>query len=152
MKILNIKNIKKEKGFTLIEVLCSMAIFAILFSLALQIQLDSRNIKRYNHKLKSYTYEFSYIKNSIIYNLSYNDVIKLWDENKRYVNLTDDFIDKSVPKSAKELFLDRNSTKNYIEIEVEKGEILKIYLKMNVNVYGIMKSKECEFYKGNFQR
>lgn len=149
---MNISNIKIKKGFALIEVLCSMAIFTILFNSALCMQLNTYSIKKYNEKVRNYTYEMRYIKDSIIYSMSYKDIVELYDSGRKYVELKNISDYDYVGIDPKKLFSENNYGREYIEMEVEKGEVLKVNLKLKADIYGIEKLEECEFYKGNFKR
>lgn len=150
MKILNIRNTNLPAGgFTMIEVLVSVSVFMIMFGAALQVQLNCHKIKAYNKKIEKYAYELKYVKDSILYDLSYQDVVSLCNNNKRYIDLN-----RSLPtnESVKYVFSNNSAGKNYIEMEVEKSEVLKINLKVCIDFYGVNKVKECEFYKGDFKR
>ena len=55
-----------KKGFTLIEVLCSITVFSILFMTAISIQLNSFKVKKYNKDLYNSILIMEYVKNNII--------------------------------------------------------------------------------------
>lgn len=152
MKILSIKSyLKRKNGFTMIEVLCSISMFTILFNSALRVQLDAFKIRKYNERIINYTYDIKYIKDNIIYNMSYEDIIDIWKCKRKYIELKNfsEYDDSSYDPTR--LFSDKRPSGEYIEVNVEQGEILKIKLRLDAEVYGIKKSEECEFYKGNFK-
>lgn len=136
----------------MIEVLCSISIFIILFTAATQIQLNVFKMKKYNKNINDCTYAVEYIKNNIIYNLSYDDLLNLDSNNMKYIGINS-FIQFDYRRdNVLSLFSNIRPKNDYIEIYIERGEILKINLKSNENLYGIHKVRECEFYKGNFKR
>lgn len=145
-------NFKNRKGFTLIEVLCSISVFIILFTLAFNVQLNTLKIKKYNEKMKNYTYIMEYVKNNIIYDIRYEDLMNLSCNGMKYVKLEDALKAENENKDILNLFSDKNPRREYIEINIEKGEALKIDLKLYANIYGTYKGEECEFYKGKFER
>lgn len=153
MQKLNFRSIFKiKKGFTLIEVLCSISVFIILFTAAFSIQLNTFKIKKYNGKIKNYTYVIEYIKNNIIYSLGYEELINLSHDGRKYIKLEDALKAENENSNILSVFSSENPGKEYIEVDVEKGEVLKIDLKLKANIYGEYRDEECEFYKGKFER
>ncbi|WP_446899343.1 type II secretion system protein [Clostridium sp. LBM24168] len=151
--MLNIRrNFRAKKGFVLIEILCSISVFAILFNTALHIQLNTYNIKKHNEKVINYTYEMKYIKDSMIYSMGYEDILKLWNSGKKYIGLKNISDYDYEGTDVMNLFSDKNFGSEYIQMEIECGEVLKIHLKLNADIYGTQSLEECEFYKGNFKR
>ncbi|MBV4418618.1 hypothetical protein KM800_04650 [Clostridium tyrobutyricum] len=153
MQISNIKfSIKIKKGFTMIEVLCSICIFIMLFTTAFKIQLNVFKMQKYNKSINDCTYTVESIKNNMIYNLSYDDILKLDSNNMKYIEVNNFLKFNYTSDNILNLFSPIKPKGSYIEINIEKGEILKIKLKSNQNSYGINRVRECEFYKGNFER
>lgn len=145
--------ISVKRGFTLIEVLCSITVLSILFMTALSIQLNSVKIKKYNKDLYNSILIMEHIKNDIIYNCSYDEIVYLNNMNKRYISCSGlnfysikgnnllDLVSEAVPDKEP-----------YIVLSISEGEVLKVNLQFYKNIYGRIKVQECEFYKGNYKK
>lgn len=89
-----------------------------------------------------------HIKNDIIYNCSYDEIVYLNNMNKRYISCSGlnfysikgnnllDLVSEAVPDKEP-----------YIVLSISEGEVLKVNLQFYKNIYGRIKVQECEFYK-----
>lgn len=145
--------LKTKKGFTLIELLCSMAIFSILFMAALTIQLDSLKLKKYNKQLVVYSIFIERLKNTMVYNSTYNELQDLGLKRKYYIS-GDKILSGNVSSNEIiDLFSDIKPLKEpYLILNIEEGKVLKINLKLYTKVSNDIKVMECEFYKGKYKR
>lgn len=142
-----------RKGFTLIEVLCSVTIFSILFMTAVSIQLNSFKIKRYNKDLYKSNLIMEYVKNNIIYNCSYDEVLYLNNKDKKYINCANLDFENIKDDNLVNVFSDvLPNKKPYIVLSVSGREILKVNLQFYEDICGVTKVQECEFYKGNYKK
>ncbi|WP_368487846.1 prepilin-type N-terminal cleavage/methylation domain-containing protein [Clostridium sp. BJN0013] len=142
-----------KKGFTLIEVLCSITVFSILFMTAISIQLNSFKVKKYNKDLYNSILIMEYVKNNIIYNCSYDEILYLNNMNKKYINCNDLNFESIKDDNLVDLFSDVIPGKEpYIVLDVSGKEVLKVNLQFYENMYGSIKVQECEFYKGNYKK
>ncbi len=139
------------KGFTLIEVLCSIAVFSLLFMTALYIQINAVKIKNYNEDADRYTLIMEYIKNNVRCNFSYEDILNLHEEGRVYLdcrNLKSEDIEKV---KLYGLFSSvKPSREPYIILNIAAGEVLKIDLQFYGKIYGDVKVDKYEFYRGNY--
>lgn len=145
--------ISVKRGFTLIEVLCSITILSVLFMTALSIQLNSVKIKKYNKDLCDSILIMEHIKNNIIYNCSYDEIVYLNNMNKRYINCSN--LDFNSIKGNNLLHLISETVpdkKPYAVLSISEGKVLKVNLRFYKNTYGSIKVQECEFYKGNYKK
>ncbi|MCI1943734.1 prepilin-type N-terminal cleavage/methylation domain-containing protein [Clostridium luticellarii] len=141
-----------SRGFTLIEVLCSVAIFSVLFMSAFFIQLNVLKVKDYNEEINRCTLIMEHVKNNIIYNFDYEDVLKLYKDSKIYINCSNLNIEDIENTGADELFSDVKPAKEpYVILNVTEGKVLKINLRLYRNTYRRIVVDECEFYKGNYR-
>lgn len=142
-----------KKGFTLIEVLCSITIFSILFMTAISIQLNSFKVKKYNKDLYNSILIMEYIKNNIIYNCSYDEIMYLNSMNKRYISCNDlnfhSIKDNNLINLVSDAVPDEEP---YVVLSISGAEVLKVNLQFYENIYGSIKVRECEFYKGNYKK
>lgn len=142
-----------KKGFTLIEVLCSITVFFMLFMAALTIQLNTLKLKRCNEKMTNYISIMESIKNNIIYNINYDELLNIKLKNKCYINISNLKSDSIKNKELLSLFSEDSSHKeDYMMMEVEEGKVLKVNLKLYGKFYDKIKVMECEFYKGNYKK
>lgn len=145
--------ISVKKGFTLVEVLCSITIFAVLFMTAISIQLNSFKIKKYNESLDNSTLIIEHIKNNIIYNCDYDEISYLNSTNKRYINCNTLNFEHIKNENVINLFSDVIPSKEpYIVLNISGTKVLKVNLQFYENIYGNIKVQECEFYKGNYKK
>lgn len=145
--------ISVKAGFTLIEVLCSITILSILFMTAISIQLNSVKVRKYNKDLYNSILIMEHIKNNIIYNCSYDEIVYLNNMNKRYINCSNLNFYSIKENNLLDLFSEAVPDKEpYIVLTVSQGEVLKVNLRFYKNTYGRIKVQECEFYKGNYKK
>lgn len=145
--------LKANKGFTLIEVLCSIAVFSILFTTALTISADSLKLKRYSFRVKQYSAFMEKLKNNMLYNATYEELQTLIEEEKYYI--VEEKIKEENLKdgSVKDLFTSSKPLKEpYVALSVEGDKVLKISLKLYSKDFNREKVWECEFYKGKYKR
>ncbi|MHC6179432.1 type II secretion system protein [Clostridium sp. JNZ X4-2] len=142
-----------NKGFTLIEVLCSITVFSLLFMTALLIQLNTVKVKKYNEEVNRYTLIMEYVKNNIISNFSREDVLNLYKTGRIYVNCSEIKFEDIEEMEAGNLFSDVKPIKEpYIVLNVMENNVLKVNLQLYRKTYGKIKVDECEFYKGNYKK
>lgn len=143
----------RNKGFTLIEVLCSITIFSILFMTVLSMQLNSIKVKKYSKEIYSYTAFMEEVKNSLSLNCSYDELEKLYFKNKIYISKENIVVGRFKEKGIEELFeQDVPKEMPYLVMNVEDGKVLKVNLKLHAKLLGKEKIMECEFYKGAYKR
>lgn len=145
--------LNKKKGFNLIEVICSITLFSILFMITLTIGVKVLNIKKYNKEINNYTLVMEEIKNRMIYNSTYNEIERLNLEHKYYISKEDINLDKLRQKDLIDIFIESKPFQEpYLVISIEEGYILKLNLKLYAKVNNNINIMECEFYKGKYKR
>ncbi|QAT40040.1 prepilin-type N-terminal cleavage/methylation domain-containing protein [Clostridium sp. JN-9] len=138
-----------KKGFSLIEVLCAFMIFSIVFTGVMKIMLNALELKKQNELMKNQS-EFLYaVKYNIMYNISYDNLLYIYDCGKKNINgnkLTLDYI----KDHGLEEILSNNT--DYILpygiMEIEKGEVLKVNVKIVNSEKNNKKNLNITFYKG----
>lgn len=149
----NTAKITVKRGFTLIEVLCSIVVFSLLFMAALCIQVSAVKVKNYNQGVNRCTLIMEYVKNNIEYNFSYEDVLNLYEKGRVYLNCDELKVENMEKIKVYNSFSDVKPEKEpYIILNVTEGEVLKINLQFCRKIYGNIKVDKCEFYKGNYKR
>ncbi|WP_125152241.1 pilus assembly FimT family protein [Clostridium rectalis] len=134
---------KDEKGFILIEVLCSILVFIAICTISFKVIISAFKLKTYNENLYYYARFLSEVKNCIIY----NDL----DIHKE---------DKEVYIWGKDMKLGILKENNLIDIKKETPPSKPPYLIIKVNKFhenkeeillSIMLEKEnieCNFIRG----
>ncbi len=141
--------LNKKSGFTLVEVMCSIAVFSIIFISAFTIKLCTKKVKNYNNILTKYTYYCSEIKNDLLVNASREDIVKLIKSNKKYINLStineNDFKNENVIN----LFTDFvNQDDTYAEINAIDDVLQHIFVKVSFSFLDKKIIYNFDFYKG----
>lgn len=142
-----------KKGFTLIEVLCSVTLFAVLFMIVLTMQINVLKVQRYTKQVNSYSLFMEELKNTMIYNSTYDEIEKLNLEHRYYIPEENIDIDKLREQGVINMFVETKPLKEpYLEIKIENDKVLRVNLKLYVNVINSTKVMESEFYKGKYKR
>ncbi|MBU3180138.1 type IV pilus modification PilV family protein [Clostridium psychrophilum] len=139
-----------KKGFTLIEVLCSLGVFSIIFTCMMSYELASINMKKDVKILNNNVLIMETLKNNIIYSMTYEELSKLQNDNKLFINSENITFDR-IRTPVVDLFSNTMTiNKSYIKLSFIKSE-LKVY-SLNLSLYtGIPNSAlvlQCNFYKG----
>ncbi len=141
--------LNKKSGFTLVEVMCSIAVFSIIFISAFTIKLCTKKVENYNNILTKYTYYCTEIKNDLLVNASREDIVKLIKSNKKYINLStineNDFKNENVIN----LFTDFvNQEDAYAEINAIDDVLQHIFVKVSFSFLDKKIIYNFDFYKG----
>lgn len=145
--------LSKKKGFTLIEVLSSITLFAVLFMIILSMQLSVSRLERYNKQLANYSVFMEELKNVMMYNSTYNEIMKLNLEHRYYISKENIDFEKVREKGFTKLFVETKPLEEpYLALNVEEGKVLKIKLKLYTRFINNTKIMECEFYKGKYKK
>jgi prepilin-type N-terminal cleavage/methylation domain len=143
----------KKNGFNLIEVMCSVTLFSILFMITLTIGVKVLKIKKYNKEINNYSLAMEEIKNRMIYNSTYNELQQLKLENRYYISEENINFDKLRQKDLIDMFIETKPLQeSYLVISIEEGMVLKVNLKLYAKVNNDINIMECEFYKGEYKR
>lgn len=145
--------LNKKKGFTLIEVLCSITLLSVLFMIILTMELKVLKVEKYNKQINNYTLFMEEIKNVMIYNSTYDEIEKLNLEHKYYIPEENIDFDKLREKGIINMFVETKPLKDsYLVISIEDGKVLKVNLKLYANIINNTRVMECEFYKGKYKK
>jgi len=144
--------LKIKPAFTLIEVICSIAIFSLLFTSALTIELNAIRLRRYNCKLYQHSILMETVKNNLIGNSSYDELKSLYNNNKFYINK--EFLSNNKLKALKIVDVTSEalaSNELYVKLNITDGAVIKV----NIEFHGYINNKEniinTAIYKGNYQ-
>ena len=140
-----------KKGYSIIEVLCSLMLISLLVPLIFKIQLMT--IKKHKY-IEVREYKISMlqaVENELYYNCSYSQIVKLVSSNNKYIiedNLNFNYV---YEHNIYEVFVDKLGTNNLgLEINVDMSSVLKITLQIKYEFYGKEESVTCTFSKGDY--
>ncbi|WPC40929.1 prepilin-type N-terminal cleavage/methylation domain-containing protein [Clostridium sp. JS66] len=145
--------LKKKKGFTLIEVLCAITLFSILFITCLRTELNALTLEKYNQSAKKYLVCMECIKNNMIYNFNYNDIQNLKDQGRYYCSINTEEFDNFKGENFSKLFTkSKPENKPYMVMNIDGDKVFKVNLKLYVQILNKERIMECEFYKGKYKK
>jgi prepilin-type N-terminal cleavage/methylation domain-containing protein len=143
--------LNKKTGFTVIEVLCAVSIMSILSLFILTVQLSNLNLTKYNNEKVRYITALEAIKQELLSNATYNDVVTLNNENRRFIGKDNLSIRVLRTISINELFTETCDFNNtYMLFQAIPGEVLKIQLELHLKFQQKEEIIKYEFYKGNY--
>lgn len=146
-------NLRSSKGFTLIEVLCSISVFSILFMSALAIQTTSYKIQKYYRKIYTYSLFEEYVKNNIIYNCTYDQIAQLRMQNRLYISGDNINLNNTNSTEFTNIFMNNiPKQKPYIQMNIKGDNVLKIDIKLYTQEMNKKEVMECEVYKGKYKK
>jgi len=145
-----LKSISK-KGFTMVEVLCSMAVFSIIFLCMMSYESASLNIKKDIKTLNDNVLIMDTLKKNIIYSMSFEELEQLLENNKFYINKENMTFDKIKIASVGQFSDQILGANSYIKLSYIKDG-LKVY-KLTLSLYSgkpkDILELQCNFYKGD---
>lgn len=146
-------NLKSNRGFTLIEVLCSISVFSILFMSALTMQISSHKMQKYYEKMYTYSIFEEYVKNNIIYNCTYEQIEQLKMQNRLYISEHNINLNNIDNMDFTDIFMSTvPQQKPYVQINVQGDKVLKIDIKLYTQEMNKKEVMECEVYKGKYKK
>lgn len=142
----------KHKGYSLIEVVCSLALLSLVITVTIFISESSAKIRNMRINEQKYYTCIDILKKQIKYNSEYKYIKELYSSNKRYINQESISLDKLKDDDFLSLFTDEiPDNKPYIEAcfeEKTEDGVLKIILE--VKWKSEKRKVSCEFYKGDY--
>jgi prepilin-type N-terminal cleavage/methylation domain-containing protein len=139
-----------KKGFTLVEVLCSLGVFSIIFICMMSYEVASINIKRNIKTINDNVLIMEAFKNNILYSMTFEEVELLQRDNRTFVNKENMTFNKSntslINVFSKQAYIE----KPYMKLSFLKYES-KVY-NLNLSLYAGKPNDvlqlQCNFYKG----
>jgi hypothetical protein len=142
-----------KKGFMLIEVLCSLSLFYIMFTAALTTECSSINIRKNNADLKSYCIFFEALRDNMEYNASYDEISQLKSEEKLYIDSEKINLDSIKNSNLNTLFSNTVPDKEpYVKVSISEGDVLKVNISLCCKIFNSEQNLDCTFHKGRYKR
>ena len=140
-----------KKGFTLVELICSLGIFSIIFISMISYGVASLNMKKRIKIINDNVFIMEGLKNNIIYRMSFEELEQLKNDNRIFVNKENLTFNK-IQTTLLDVFSDTPWKENeYLELRFLKYEF-KVYtlglFLHSESRYGAAEL-QCYFYKGD---
>ena len=139
-----------KKGFTLVEVLCSLAVFSIIFICMMSYEVSSINIKRNIKTINDNVLIMEAFKNNIIYSMTFEELELLQRDNRTYINKENMTFNKSntalIDVFSKQVDIEKPYMKlSFVEYELKVHSLsLSLYSGKPNDALEL----QCNFYKG----
>ncbi|MGH4120042.1 type II secretion system protein [Clostridium sp.] len=144
---------RNKKGFTLVEVICSLSIFSIIFISVMAFDITSSKIKKTIKITNNNVFIMETLKNNIIYSMTFEELEGLKTGNRVFIN-NENMISAKIQKSLVNVFSDEALKENiYIQLSFLKYELNVYSLRLCFydNVQNATPGLQCDFYKGNYK-
>lgn len=133
------------------EVLCSLAVFSIVFICMMSYEIASSNMKKDIKTMNNNVLLMESLKNNIIYSMTYKELEQLKTDDKFYINRGNMGFDKS-KKNVMDVFSNQRPVSSpYMKLTFS-GSDKKVY-KLNLSLYSGKPNNilelQCSFYKGD---
>ena len=133
------------------EVLCSLAVFSIIFICMMSYEIASSNMKKDIKTMNNNVLLMESLKNNIIYSMTYKELEQLKTDDKFYINRENMGFDKS-KKNVMDVFSNQQPVSSpYMKLTFS-GPDRKVY-KLNLSLYSGKPNNilelQCSFYKGD---
>lgn len=138
----------KKLGFTIIEVMCALSIFTLMFMTAISIRLSAIKMKVYNDSMEKYTECVSEVRSEILSNTSNEEISSMIEAGEIYIDK--DSIENEAIKRSKITEIISTTVpekKPYMKISLSSGKLVEVNLNMYVIISGREESINCKFYK-----
>lgn len=139
-----------KRGFTLVEVLCSLGVFSIIFICMMSYEVTSLNMKRSIKSMNDNVLIMEAVKNNIIYSMTYEELVELKKDNRIFINKENMTLNK-IQGTVKNVFSRQAYVENpYIELSFLKCEFKVYSLRLSLHEENENHNIElqCNFYKG----
>ena len=140
-----------KRGFTLVEVLCSLAVFSIIFVCMMSYEVSSLNMKKDVKNTSNNVIMIENLKNNILYSMTFEELNKLKNDGKIFVKKADITLDEN-GIIVKDMFtVQEPALGSYMKLTFLDLDA-NVY-KLNISLYSGNPNKrlelQCSFYKGN---
>jgi prepilin-type N-terminal cleavage/methylation domain-containing protein len=143
---------RSNKGFTLVEVICSLGIFSIIFIAVMSYDITSSKMKNTIKNTNDNVFIMETIKNNIIYSMTFEELEVLKTNNRVFINSGNMTLLK-IKQSIIDVFSEGELTGSpYVKLDFLKYELNVYSLRMSLydESQSSIPSLQCNFYKGNY--
>jgi type II secretory pathway pseudopilin PulG len=141
--------LNNRKGFILIEAMAGIVIFAILFLASMTFQTSYVRLKLHNEKMSSYRFYLEIIRNRLLYDSSYEELLELRRTGQIYINKSLINSEALRERNIEDIFSPNIECEElYIKAVFEGEEVLAIELQFKTQIFRKVEIITCQFYRG----
>ena len=136
--------LKAEEGFTLIEVVVSLGIFALIFSGALAVKLSEARLASWNSAARDNLTFLEAVRGTMADSMTYSDILDLKNTGRIYILVEDlEIYNFTAAKPDKV---------SYISMHVIEGPVLEVEMRLHQYAVGKVEVFYSKFFKGKYKR
>lgn len=146
--------LRSDKGFTLVEVICSLGIFSIIFISVMSYDITSSKMKNTIKTTNDNVFIMETIKNNIIYSITFEELEVLKTDNRVFIN-SENMTLLKIKQSIMNVFSeDALSGSPYVKLDFLSHELNVYSLRLSLydDTQSSTPSLQCNFYKGNYYK
>ncbi|AJA47953.1 prepilin-type N-terminal cleavage/methylation domain-containing protein [Clostridium pasteurianum DSM 525 = ATCC 6013] len=138
----------KKLGFTLIEVMCALSIFTLIFMTAISIRFSTVKMRVHNEKMEKYIESINGVKNEILSNSSDEEIKSMLNLGEVYIDKNNIDIESIRDKKITEVITTLPSyEKPYMKISLSRDNLIAVNLELYADILRKEESIVCKFYK-----
>lgn len=153
--MLRLKRIKNKSGFTIVEVMCSIAIFCLTSLFTVDLLSKAFEIKSANMDNEKYDYIMEIIINKLQYDTSYEEIKNISEMKTCYINkekLENNII---INSKVKDIISSVEPIQEYYAvINIEKNKDKDLVFKIKITLYTKILNREgvreWQLFKGDY--
>lgn len=143
--------LNKNNGFSLIEVLCSLLIFSIIFLTSQDIILNSIKARNINNIYEKNLTYLDGLKNLINSNSSFEEIDTIKNSGKIYIEASNININSLKYVNLQDILTSLPQNKlPYIKFTISGVKVYEINVEYHFNIKGEEKVMKTVIYKGNY--
>lgn len=138
----------KKSGFTIIEVMCALSIFTLIFMTVISIRFSTVKMKVYNDRMEKYIGNINEVKNEILSNNSDEEINSMLKLGSVYIGKENIDTEKIRNKKITDIITTSSTyEKPYMKISLSKEKLTAINLELYIDMFGKEENIVCKFYK-----
>lgn len=124
--------LNRKQGFTMIEILCAISIFSFLSLFILSFQLNNLRLKDEGRQKLNYIAVVEAIKTELLNNVTYNDIVSSYNQNKRYINSSRLSVGTIKNLGLINILETSTDSRNpYAKFNITNGEVLTVEIELH---------------------
>lgn len=145
--------LRSEKGFTLVEVICSLSIFSIMFISMMSYEITSIKMQKTIKNTNNNVFIMETLKNNIIYSMTFEELKGLQNNNRFFINNENMDILKIQSGVVNVFSAQSVNDDTYMKLSFMEYD-LGVY-SLRLSLYNDKQNDtpalQCNFYKGNYK-
>jgi prepilin-type N-terminal cleavage/methylation domain-containing protein len=135
---------KAERGFTLIEVVVSLGIFALIFSGALAVKLSEERLANWNSTTRDNLTYLEAVRGIMVDSMTYSDILDLKNTGRVYICVEDLGIYNFTAARPERV--------SYISMRIIEGPVIEVEMELHQYAFGKEEFFDSKFFKGKYKR